>query len=59
MRADKDNVFNELPEPYQSNLSYFAWIPLIRVLRPELTTACIRRYVLKALGPFFVQPLIF
>lgn len=59
MSADKENAFNLLPEPYQSTLNYFAWIPLVRAVRPELTTACIRRYVLKALGPFFMQPLIF
>lgn len=59
MNAEKEHVFNALPEPYQSTLNYFAWIPLMRVLKPELTTASIRRYVLKSLGPFFVQPIIF
>jgi dynein heavy chain len=29
------------------------------VLKPELTTAAIRRYVVKSMGPYFVQPIIF
>ena len=45
-----------LPEPYLSTLPHFAFIPLIRVLKPELTTMSIRRYVKRALGEFFVTP---
>ena len=59
MHADKEEIFELLPEPFHSQLSYFALIPLVRVLKPELMTACIRRYVLKSLGPYFVQPIIF
>ena len=60
MQCDRqDVVFDLLPEPYQSTLQHFAWIPLIRCLKPELTTQAIRRYVLKSLGRYFVTPLIF
>jgi len=52
-------VFDLLPEPYHTQLTYFALIPLMRILRPELTTATIRRYVQSSLGQFFVQPIIF
>ena len=31
----------------------------MRCLKPELTTAVIRRYVFKALGKYFVTPIIF
>lgn len=48
-----------MPEPYQSTLAHFAWIPLIRCLKPELTTMAVRRYVSKALGKYFVTPIIF
>ena len=54
-----DLAFDLLPEPYQSTLAHFAWIPLFRCLKPELTTMTIRRYVNKALGRFFVTPVIF
>lgn len=33
-----DIAFDLLPEPFQSTLPHFAWIPLIRCLKPELTT---------------------
>ena len=60
MGAEKaEQAFELLPEPYQSTLPHFAWIPLMRCLRPELTTQAIRRYVQKALGRYFVTPLIF
>jgi hypothetical protein len=59
MSCSKDTVFEALPEPYYSSLNHFAWIPLVRVLRPELTTATIRRFVLKSLGAYFVHPIIF
>jgi len=45
-----------LPEPYYSALPYFAWVPLVRVLKPELTTQAIRRLVRKSLGAYFVTP---
>ena len=45
-----------LPEPYLSTLPYFSWIPIIRVLKPELTTQAIRRLVRKSLGAYFVTP---
>lgn len=48
-----------MPEPYQSTLPHFAWIPLIRCLKPELTTQAIRRYVAKSLGKYFITPIIF
>lgn len=35
MLAEGKNLFDLLPEPQQTNLPYFAWIPLIRVLKPE------------------------
>ena len=54
-----DQAFELLPEPFQSTLPHFAWIPLIRCLKPELTTLAIRRYVSKSLGRFFVAPIIF
>lgn len=60
MRCEKaDAAFEYFPEPYQSQLPYFAWIPLIRCLKPELTTLTIRRYVAKSLGRYFVTPIIF
>ena len=60
MKCDKqEQAFNLLPEPYQSTLAHFAWIPLIRCLKPELTTLAIRRYVSKSLGRFFITPIIF
>ena len=59
MKCDKaDLAFELFPEPYQSTLPHFAWIPLFRCLKPELTTMTIRRYVSKALGRFFVTPVI-
>ena len=60
MRSEKaEAAFEQLPEPYQSTLPHFAWIPLIRCLKPELTTLAIRRYVAKSLGRFFVTPIIY
>ena len=47
-----------LPEPYISVLPHFAFIPLIRVLKPEMTMAAIRRYIKKAIGEFFITPQI-
>ena len=35
MHAEGKNLFDLLPEPQQTNLPYFAWIPLIRILKPE------------------------
>ena len=54
-----DHAFDLLPEPFQSSLPHFAWVPLIRCLKPELTTLAIRRYVAKSLGRYFVAPIIF
>ena len=60
MKCDRQDVaFDLMPEPYLSTLPHFAWIPLIRCLKPELATNTIRRYVLKSLGRYFVTPLIF
>ena len=60
MHCDKgEQAFELLPEPYQSTLPHFAWIPLVRCIKPELTTAAIRRYVQKSLGKFFITPIIF
>lgn len=60
MQCEKAEVaFDHLPEPFHSTLPHFAWIPLIRCLKPELTTQAIRRYVSKSLGRFFVAPIIF
>lgn len=57
MNCDKaDLSFDLLPEPFQSSLPFFAWIPLFRCLKPELTTATIRRFVFKSLGKSFVTP---
>lgn len=53
-----EQAFDLLPEPFQSTLAHFAWIPLIRCLKPELTTQAIRRFVAKSLGRFFVAPII-
>lgn len=39
-----------LPEPYLSTLPHFCFIPLIRILKPELTVQSIRRYIKKSLG---------
>jgi len=47
-----------LPEPYYSTLPHFAFIPLIRVLKPELTTLSIKRYVKRSLGQYFITPMI-
>lgn len=47
-----------LPEPYLSALPYFSWIPLVRALKPELTTQAIRRMIRKSLGAYFVTPQI-
>lgn len=39
MQSEKVEVaFDLLPEPFHSTLPHFAWIPLIRCLKPELTT---------------------
>ena len=54
-----EEAFELLPEPMYSTLTYFAWIPLIRVMKPEFTTMAIRRYIQKALGNYFVSPIIF
>lgn len=59
MLAEKEHVFDLLPEPYQSSLPYFAWIPLIRCLKPELTTMAIKRYIQKTLGGYFITPIIY
>ena len=59
MKAEKDHVFDLLPEPYQSSLPHFAWIPLIRCLKPELTTMAIKRYIYKTLGTYFITPIIY
>lgn len=45
-----EKAFDLLPEPFKSNLPFFAWIPLVRCLKPELTTAAIRKYVREALN---------
>lgn len=47
-----------MPEPLQSQLPHFAWIPLIRRLKPELTTLAIRRFVKNTLGAYFTTPII-
>jgi len=54
-----EQAFDLMPEPFQSTLAHFAWIPLVRCLKPELTTLAIKRFVAKSLGKFFVTPLIF
>lgn len=59
MKCEKaDQAFDLMPEPYLSTLAHFAWIPLIRCLKPELTTMAVRRYVSKALGKYFVTPIL-
>ena len=59
MQAEKEQVFELLPEPYASSLAHFAWIPLIRCLKPELATMAIRRYIQKTLGAYFITPIIY
>lgn len=60
MKSEKgEQAFELLPEPQQSTLPHFAWIPLVRVLKPELTTTTVKRFVSKSLGKFFVTPIIF
>jgi hypothetical protein len=59
MLAEKEQVFELLPEPYASGLAHFAWIPLIRCLKPELATMAIKRYIQKTLGAYFITPIIY
>ena len=47
------------PEPFQNLLPDFALILLHKVLKPEKTIVMIQRYIEKALGSFFIKPLIF
>jgi hypothetical protein len=59
MKSERKDFFELIPEPYQTSLPYFAWIPLVRVLKPEKTTDAIKRYVRKSLSEYFVTPIIF
>ena len=56
MAAEKPDVaFELLPEPFQSTLTHFAWIPLFKTLKPEMTTMAIKRFVEKSLGSAFTK----
>ena len=59
MSCEKADQFESMPAPYLENLPHFAWIPLIRILKPEQTINALRRYIKRSLGDYFVTPLIF
>mmetsp|Transcript_10117 Transcript_10117/g.7583 ORF Transcript_10117/g.7583 Transcript_10117/m.7583 type:complete len:361 (+) Transcript_10117:1154-2236(+) len=47
-----------IPEPFNSILPDFSCLLLFKVLKPEKTVTMVRRYIEKALGEFFVRPII-
>jgi len=47
-----------IPDPLNTILPDFATILLYKILKPEKTVSMMSRYIEKALGSFFVKPII-
>lgn len=45
-----------LPEPFQSSLSPFQRLLLVRILRPDKLVGAIQNYVLQAMGRKYIEP---
>lgn len=58
-RFIQSSSINEpIPEPFNNLLPEFAQILLYKVLKPEKTITLMERYIEKAMGSFFIRPIL-
>jgi hypothetical protein len=53
------NTNDPVPDPFTTLLPDFSMILLHKVLKPEKTNLMIQKYIEKALGEFFIKPMMY